>query len=110
MKLINNLDQDFSNFLKSIRDDPIQTQVPKMLEFMEKKCNFGLNLDKINIKYVKTGSYYGMTCPSNYTGKKNAKEKITLKINIGIHHTTEQLFDTVAHEYSSGALISEFAD
>ena len=27
------------------------------------------------------------------------KERIVLKINLGVHHTTEQLFDTCAHEY-----------
>ena len=99
MKLIKQLDQDLSKFLKSLRDEKIQTQVPKILEFMEEKCKFGLNLDKINIQYAKSGSYYGMTCPKNYKAKNSEKGRIVLKINLGVHHTTEQLFDTCAHEY-----------
>ena len=96
MKVITTLDQDFLCFLQKIRGGDIKTQAPKILKFIEEKCQFGVNLKQVQIKYVKTGTFWGCYYPVNYKGQN---EKITMKINMGIHRNIEQLCDTVVHEY-----------
>ena len=88
------LDQDFKKFIKTIRNTDIKTQVPEILNFLEKKCQYGVDLNKVTVKYVKKANYYGECKPVNYKSKKAGAEKVILSINLGIHQTTEQIFDT----------------
>jgi len=100
MKIIPHLDPDLVNFLKTIRGTDIKNQVPKILHFLENKCKYGVDLDKVTIKYVKKANYYGECLPKNYKSKKEGAERIVMSINTGVHQTTEQIFDTVCHAES----------
>ena len=85
MKLIEQLDPDFLNLLKTIRGTDVTNQVPNILNFLENKCQYGVDLNKVTVKYVKQGSYYDEFRPVHYKSKKEGAERIVTSINKGVH-------------------------
>ena len=57
MKIIPHLDPDLVDFFKTIRGSNIKTQVPKILHFLETKCKYGVDLDKVHPSPLTSGPY-----------------------------------------------------